>query len=243
MLFRVVLSTATGPQNIVWTIHGDPTYPRFRTTILALTALAASAVLAVTLLAPSSADAQIPPYKAWGSGVRGGEVVRAFKGTTQVGQVTGTAAGTWNMDIPAGGAANVANGDVLSFTVDGRAAKETVTFAVGQFVAPPGLVLTTSGAAAPTPTPAATPAASVDRGKIAGTPVFDTTGRALAVFNAGSVDELVAEGARNKATGVWAQDASGAFQLYVIGGPAFLGDQFRAKFATGFGVTSVLLVK
>ena len=222
-----------------------PARPRtpVRSAVLGIVALAMLAILAAALFAPSAADAQVPPYKAYGSGLRAGEVVRAFKGAAQVGQVTVTAAGTWDMNIPAGGEANVGNGDRITFTVDGRAAAESVTFAVGHFVPPPGLTLTTPAAAA-TPTPAAVPAPSVGRGRLAATPIFDPTGRAFAVFNGGTVYELAAEAARVASTGVWAQDASGAYVLYIVGGPAFLADQFRAKFPSGFpGVAAVTLVK
>lgn len=215
-------------------------------------ALAALAVAAAALLIAPAAEAQVPPFKAWGSGLKSGEVVRAFKGTTQVGQGTANASGNWDIDIPAGGSANVANGDTITFTVDGRAAKETATFNVGQFVAPPGLTLTTPAPAA-TPTATATPAANpaipantpaAQRGKLASNPVFDPTGRALAVFNGGSIDQLATEAQRVDSKGIWVQASDGSYQVFVIGGPAFLNDQFRAKFPDGFpAVASVLLVK
>lgn len=214
---------------------------RFRSVVLALTAVAALAMLAVVLYAPMPAQAQTLPYKAYGSGRVAGEVVRVLKGSTQVGQATVTSAGTWDMSILAGGAANLANGDAIGFSVDGRPAAETVTFGTGLFSTPPGLTLTVS-AATPTPTPTATPAAG--RGRLAATPVFDSTGRALAVFTGGTVNELGVAATDSRASGVWVQDASGAFHLYIVGGPAFLGDDFRAKFPGGFAsATSVLLVK
>ena len=222
---------------------------RFRSAILrniaAAVALAALVMLAAALYVPAPAQAQTLPYKAWGAGRAAGDVIVALKGGAEVGRVVVTAAGTWEVNILGGGAANVANGDTIGFTVNGRAANETVTYAAGQFAMPPGLVLTVPAAApAPAPTPTPAPPATVERGKIAGTPVFDSTGSALAIYAGGTVDELAAEGARHKSTGIWVQDASGTYHLYVIGGPAFIGDQFRAKFPGGFAsVTSVLLVK
>jgi len=211
--------------------------------------LAALALLVATTLSWSPAEAQVPPFKAWGPGLKSGEVVRAFKGSAQVGQTTVTSAGTWEMDIQSAGAASVVNGDKITFTVEGRVAAESATFNIGQFVLPPGLTLTTAAAGTtPASTATATPVAAAtntaDRGKLAGSPIFDSTGRALAVFNGGTVDELGAEGTRTNATGVWVQAPDGSFQLFVIGGPVFLNDQFRTKFPTGFaGFTSVLLVK
>ena len=67
--------------------------------------------------------------------------------------------------------------------------------------------------------------------------------KTLVVFGGGTIDQLSSEATNAKATGVWVQDASGNFQLFVIGGPAFLNDQFRGKFTSGLGVASVLLVK
>lgn len=36
------------------------------------------------------------------------------------------------------------------------------------------------------------------------------------------------------AAGIWAQDAGGEYALLVIGGPSFINDPFRARFAAGF---------
>ncbi|MSQ31442.1 MAG: hypothetical protein EXR64_05395 [Dehalococcoidia bacterium] len=202
-----------------------------RSAVLGVVALA---ILATMLLAAAPAEAQTLPYKAYGAGLLSGEVVRAFKGGAQVGQAVVNAAGNWDMNIFAGGDATVSNGDRITFTVGGRVAAESVTFAVGQFVPPPGLVLTV----------AATPPPAPGTGTFAGTPIFDSTGRALAVFMGGTVDQLATAAAERAATGIWVQDGTGAFQLYVIGGPVFLNQQFRSRFSSGFpGVTSVLLMK
>ena len=64
-------------------------------------------------------------------------------------------------------------------------------------------------------------------------PIFSASGQALVVFAGGSTDQLEAAAASAKATGAWAQDATGGFQLLVVGGPVFLKDQFRATFAAG----------
>lgn len=62
-------------------------------------------------------------------------------------------------------------------------------------------------------------------------PTFSPTGQALAIFSGGSVDQLEAAAAATRATGVWAQDGSGAYHLLVVGGPAFLKDEFKKHFA------------
>lgn len=220
--------------------------PTFRTLILGL---AAVAVLGVAALTTKPAAAQVPPFKAWGPGLTSGQQVTAFKGATQVGQVTVNAAGNWEIDIQSGGAANVANGDKITFTVDGKNAAESVTFNVGQFVPPPGLKLTVPAASGPTgatgPTAPVLPptASSTARGALASAPAFDASGRALAVFNGGTSTQLASEGTRVGAKGVWVQDADGLYRLLVIGGPAFLNDEFNGKFPNGLGIASVLLVK
>ncbi len=63
---------------------------------------------------------------------------------------------------------------------------------------------------------------------------FTSDGLANVVFAGGSVDDLDAAAAGASASGVWAQDGSGAFSLLVVGGPSFLKDGFRAKFPAGF---------
>ena len=49
-----------------------------------------------------------------------------------------------------------------------------------------------------------------------------------------TVADLEATAKSAGATGVWAQDSSGAFKLLVIGGPGFINDAFRSAFPAGF---------
>ena len=119
-------------------------------------AAAAAALMLMGTVALSTASAQAAlPYKAYGSGLTTVKTVEAFKGTTSVGTAT-VAAGNWSIDIQPGGAANVANGDKITFTIDGKAAAESVTFQGGQFPAPPGLALTVAAGGGTTPAPAPT---------------------------------------------------------------------------------------
>ena len=114
-----------------------------------------AAVVAVVLMGgflASTAEAQPAlPYKAYGSGLRVGQVVVALKGATQVGTATVDGSGNWQMDIPVGTAVA---GDVITFTLDGRLTTSTIVFASGQFPAPPGLALVQSSA---TPVPTTVP--------------------------------------------------------------------------------------
>lgn len=117
-----------------------------------------SAVMMVTLasaLYATSAFAQPAlPFKAYGSGLKAGQVVTAVKGTTEVARTTVDASGNWALDIPAS-AANA--GDAIGFTLDGQRTNQTITFQSGQFVAPPGLSLTVAAGGTGTPTPGPAP--------------------------------------------------------------------------------------
>ncbi|MFA7249340.1 MAG: hypothetical protein WC273_06855 [Dehalococcoidia bacterium] len=118
---------------------------------------AVAALMLVSTVALSTASAQAAlPYKAYGSGLKAAQVVEALKGTASVGKATVDASGNWSMDIQPGGTANVANGDKITFTLDGKAANESVTFQSGQFPAPPGLALTVAAGATTPPAPAKT---------------------------------------------------------------------------------------
>lgn len=65
-------------------------------------------------------------------------------------------------------------------------------------------------------------------------PVYSRDGQAGVVFLGSTVAQLEAAASGAGATGIWAQDASGEYALLVIGGPSFINDPFRARFATGF---------
>lgn len=86
----------------------------------------------------------------------------------------------------------------------------------------------------PTTTPPTTTPPAGGTGSFAAAPIFSTSGQALVIFTGGTVDQLEGAAVNAKATGVWMQDSTGAYQLLVIGGPAFLQDQFKAKFPSGF---------
>ncbi|RLT42348.1 MAG: hypothetical protein DWI58_06830 [Chloroflexi bacterium] len=79
-------------------------------------------------------------------------------------------------------------------------------------------------------------------GTFAGTPAFGSTGQAFTVFTGGNVDQLETAAQNLGATGVWAQDGRGAYQLLIVRGPAFANAAFRSAFPAGFtGATSLTL--
>ena len=110
---------------------------------------AVAALMLMSAIAVTTAQAQAAlPYKAYGSGLKAGQVVEAFNKTVSVGKATVDANGNWSIDIQPTAAAN---GDVISFKIDTLAAGQTVVFQSGQFPAPPGIALTLAAAAAPAP--------------------------------------------------------------------------------------------
>ena len=90
--------------------------------------------------------------------------------------------------------------------------------------------------------PAGSPGAGAPAatGTFASPPTFGTSGQALAVFLGGSVADLEIAAKAAGATGVWAQDANGAFQVLVLGGPSFINDGFRGSFPGGFPANTAL---
>jgi len=140
--------------------------------MVGVAAFAALMLMSTVALSTASAQAALP-YKAYGSGLKAGQVVEALKGTASVGKATVDASGNWSIDIQAGGAANVANGDKITFNLDGKAATQSVTFQGGQFPAPPGLALTVAAGGATTTPPA--PAKTGNAG------LFGNTGTSMAL--------------------------------------------------------------
>ena len=83
--------------------------------------------------------------------------------------------------------------------------------------------------------------AQVPLGSFAARPTFTSSGLASVVFHGGTVDQLATAAVAAGASGVWAQDQTGAFHLLVLGGPAFLQDAFKASFPSVLGLTAVTL--
>ena len=89
-----------------------------------------------------------------------------------------------------------------------------------------------------------TSAPALGSGAFVAPPVFSTGGLALAVYGGGTVDQLEAAVRSAGGSGVWIQDGSGAYQLLVVGGPAFINAPVRTAFANGFTTpTAVTLTR
>lgn len=124
----------------------------------------------------------------------------------------------------------------------------TVTVAVTQIgdvsaTLPGGLTVT--GSTTPpvitppvTTPPVTTPPVAGGTGAFLVAPIFSTLGQALVIFGGGTVAQLEVAASAATAKGAWVQDPTGAYQLLVVGGPAFLKEQFQAKFAAGIAVNT-----
>ena len=77
------------------------------------------------------------------------------------------------------------------------------------------------------------PGVGAGRGMFAAPPAFSAGKLALSVFNGGTVGQLDSALAALAANGAWAQDANGAFRLYILNG-GFVNDGFKAAFPNGF---------
>ncbi len=130
-----------------------------------LLALVAGTALALAGLA--SAGAQMPPYTAYGMGLRAGEVVVASIEGVECGRTRVSAAGNWKISIPSDAPCQPVDGSTIGFEVDG--VKHSVTARWSGGGAPPnpraGIALGAAPAAAakPAPTIAAKPAVAPPR--------------------------------------------------------------------------------
>ncbi len=131
-------------------------------------------LLSLGLFAGSTADAQQPPFRAFGTGVAAGATVAAQIGGVECGTTTADADGNWLLDIASDAACNPASGDTITFSLDGAAVDETATwssagspissgFAAATGIAGAGGGLTATAVEAapvaePEPTPEPTPA-------------------------------------------------------------------------------------
>lgn len=95
----------------------------------------------------TSAQAQTPPFSAYGIGQTPGAVVEAFVGGNSCGTATADADGNWLLEIAADAPCTPAAGDEISFTLDGAAVTETATWSAGGVPADVanGISLTPSG--------------------------------------------------------------------------------------------------
>ncbi len=114
-------------------------------------AFAAAVVLFSAFAA--SAQAQTPPYTAYGIGLTAGAKIGANITGKSCGEVTVAAAGTWLMPIPTTAPCAPKEGDTVAFTINGAAAAQTVKWTSGGAPADAakGIALTAGTGAAPAP--------------------------------------------------------------------------------------------
>ena len=213
------------------------------TKIASLVAAAIAVALIGATVTARNAYADDLPYKAFGSGLKAGQSVEAFAKGVSVAKATVDTAGNWVMEIAA---TKASNGDKVTFAIDGKAAKESVTFTSGQFTPVPGVALTLAPEGTPLPTPAATPAVAAPQtgpGTFAAPPVFSTSGVAQVVYNGGSAEQLLKAATGGGAKTAWAQAPDGKYVALIPGAPDFVNEAFYAAFKSGFAATSIVLVK
>ena len=193
-------------------------------------ALAAAVVLFGAVIQPASAEA---PYTAYGIGQKPGAMIAANIGGRSCGPaVTVSGQGNWLMSIAKAAPCAPNEKDVISFTVDGQTADQTVTWTEGGAPADParGIALTVT-VKAPPPAPAA--AAGFSGGVIA------SAGTSIVAFT-GSTDQLNSAGAAVKALSVSAT-SGGKLLTFVAGAPSFVNTEFNAAFPDGLKGTLVIV--
>ena len=79
----------------------------------------------------TAAHAQVPPFTAYGSGLKAGDKVEAFDGTKSCGTATADANGNWILQIASNAPCNPAGGDTLTFTLNGAPTSASESCSVG----------------------------------------------------------------------------------------------------------------
>lgn len=190
-------------------------------------AVAAAVVLLGVLVQPASAGA---PYTAYGVGQKPGAMIGASIGGVSCGPaVVVTAQGNWLMSIAETAPCAPKERDVVSFTVDGQPADQTVTWTQGGAPANAtlGIALTVT-VKAPTAS-----AGAFSGGTIA------PSGTSIVAFT-GSTEQLNTAAAAVKAVSVSAT-LSGKLLTFVVGAPSFVNTEFNAAFPTGLAGTLVIV--
>ena len=156
---------------------------------------------------------------------------------------SGFNAGSWvTFDgVPATTTTVVGSNQIVATTPGGLSGASTVAVTqVGGFTARLASGFTFTGTSTPpVTTPPVTTPPTGGSGAFVAPPVFSPSGQSLVIFGGGTVDQLEGASSAAKATGAWVQDGSGAYRLLVVGGPAFLKDQFKANFPAGLSANTV----
>ncbi|PKN81094.1 MAG: hypothetical protein CVU47_08105 [Chloroflexi bacterium HGW-Chloroflexi-9] len=181
-----------------------------------------------------------------------GSVAFAGSGSYDLGTSMVTAGGTYNGDVQtvAFGAAQV-SGD---YGGSGVVALNPQAVSV-QIALPTNLlggIAATAGMgpvaalALSTRAPAAPPGSGTGTGTFAAAPSFGTGNVGSAVFEGGTIAQLVTAVVASGGTSVWVQDSNGTWRSYstlATGSSAFVNNGFNNTFAAGFGVTAVFVVR
>ena len=79
----------------------------------------------------TEAQAQIPPFTAYGSGVKTGDQIEAFDGKYSCGTARADSNGNWLLQISRSAPCNPATGDTITFTLNGAATSASETYKPG----------------------------------------------------------------------------------------------------------------
>ena len=196
-------------------------------------AFAAAAALFSTLMASASAQTAVP-YSAYGLGQKPGAMIAAnIAGKSCGPAVTVAAAGTWLLPIAPNAPCAPKEKDVVSFTVDGVTADQTIAWTVGGAPADPAkgiaLTVTTTTAAG-----AGTPGVGFSGGTIA------PSGTSITAFT-GTIEQLNTAAVAAKVLSV-SVPANGKLLTFIVGAPPFVNSEFTAAFAAGLKGTLVVVV-
>lgn len=197
-------------------------------------AMVAAGALFTAAAAPVAAQSAAP-YTAYGIGLKAGAMIAAnIAGRSCGPAVAVTAAGTWLMPIAPSAPCTPKDKDVVSFTVDGVTADQTIAWSVGGAPADPakGITLTvTTTTAAGAGTPAGVGFAG---GTIA------PAGISIVTFT-GSLEQLSTAAVAVKVASITVL-SNGKPLTFIVGAPAFVNSDFTAAFPTGLKGTLVIVV-
>lgn len=194
--------------------------------------VAVLALFATTALPVSAADA---PYTAYGLNQKAGAKIGAnIAGKSCGAEVTVDALGNWLMSIASTAACAPREKDVVTFTVDGQAADQTIAWTAGGAPVDPakGIALTVTVIVKTTTTPMPT-ATGFSGGTIS------PTGASIVVFS-GTTAQLDIAGSAVKARSVSAT-VGGKLLTYVVGAPGFVNTDFSGAFSSGLNGTLVIV--
>src|SRR5437762_2414773 len=90
-----------------------------------------AAQLIAMFLFGADAQAQVPPFTAYGSLLKAGDKIEAFDGTRSCGTATADSNGNWILQISSSAPCNPATGDKITFTLNGAATSASETYKPG----------------------------------------------------------------------------------------------------------------